>query len=116
MLNITLNRVDNLEKTYGEITGTARQVLGRRAFRVALHDHRTPELEKPYYNIQYNIQEAIFTGNFTAMADAVAKQAGAVQADSRVYVDSGYVYIQLSKGADALYAVVPRQPGGQEVR
>ena len=115
-LNITLDQVDNLQKTYGEITDTAKQVLGHKAFRVVLHDHRTPELEKLYYSVHYNIQEAIFTGNFSAMAGAVDKQAEAAQAKAKVYVDTGYVYVQLTKGPDALYTVVPRQPGSQEVK
>jgi hypothetical protein len=115
-LNITLDKVDNLQKTYGEITDTAKQVLGRKAFRVVLHDHRTPELEKLYYNVQYNIQEAIFTGNFSTMASNVQKQAEGAQAGAKVYVDTGYVYVQLTKGPDALYAVIPRQSGNQEVK
>ncbi len=115
-LDITLDQVDDLQKTYGEITETTKKTLGRKAFRIVLHDHRTPELERLYYNVQYNIQEAIFTGNFSTMAGAVRQQAEAAGAEAKIYVDTGNVYIQLTKGAGTLYSVVPRQPGNQEVK
>lgn len=115
-VNVTLDQVGNLQTTYGEIIDTAKQVLGRKPFRVVLHDHRTAELERLYYNVQYSIQEAVFTGNFSAMAGSVRAQAEAAGAEAKIYVDTGYVYVQMTKGADSLYTVVPRQMGNQEVK
>jgi L-alanine-DL-glutamate epimerase-like enolase superfamily enzyme len=116
VVKVTLGQVDNLQKTYGEIAATAKKSLGRRAFRIELRDHRTPALEELFQNINLSVQEAIFTGNFVAMTERVKAQAGAAQADARIYVDARYVYVQLAKGSEALYAVVPRQADSQEVR
>jgi len=115
-INITLGGVDNLAKTYGEIGDTAKRILGRRPARVILADNRTPELEALYYSLHYHLQEAIFTGNFSTMADHVDAKARAAGAQANVYVDDRNVYLQLSKAGAALYAVVPRPAAVQEVK
>ncbi len=115
-ITVTLGGVDNLAKTYGEIGETARNTFGRRPARIVIADSRTPELEALYYGLQYNIQEAIFTGNFAAMADRVAARARAGGADARVYVDARNVYLQLTKAGAALYAVEPRGDAAREVK
>ncbi|MDR3564909.1 MAG: hypothetical protein P4N59_26220 [Negativicutes bacterium] len=115
VLDVTLGGVENLQKTYMAINDTARQALGRKAFRVVLRDHRSPELENLDYQIQYSVQEAMVSGNFTAMAAAVQKAAEGAKTAAKIYVDNQYVYIQLTKDRDALYTVVPRH-GSEEVK
>jgi hypothetical protein len=115
-LTVTLGNVDNLAKTYGEIGETARNSFGQRPARIIIADSRTPELEALYYKLQYSIHEAIFTGNFAAMADRVAAQSRAAGADARVYVDARNVYLQLAKAGAALYAVEPRADASREVK
>lgn len=115
-INVTLSHVDSLAKTYNDILEKGQKVFGRKNFQVILHDDRTPELDSFYYTIHYSIQEAIATGNFTAMADKVQTQARAAQIDAKIVVDEKYVYVQLAKGDNALYTVVPRQSAGLEVK
>lgn len=116
IMDVSLGQVANLQKTYGGITDTAKRILGRKPFRVVLHDHRTPELESLYYTVHYQIQEAIVTGNFVVLAERIEEKAAAAKVDAKVYVDTKNVYVQLTKGTDAFYAVIPRQPDNQEVK
>lgn len=116
-INVTLgNNVDNLAKTYGAIDDTAKRILGRRPANVILADSRTPELESLYYDLNLPVQEGIFTGNFTAMADRIAAKARAAGAGAKVTVDAANVYIQLTRQGAALYAVVPRADAAREVK
>jgi hypothetical protein len=114
-LNVALGPVVNLQQTYGEINAAVKRKIGQRAVLISLRDHRGPELEDLYYQINFNIQEAISTGRFVAMADTIRDRAKADRVSAKVYVDAKNVYIQLAKGTDYLYTVVPRQPGIQEV-
>jgi hypothetical protein len=115
-INVTLGTVDNLAKTYGEIGEKARTVLGRRPARIVLADSRTPELESLAFALNIPVQEAIKTGNFTAMAERVAAAARDGGADARVSVDAANVYIQLTRQGAALYEVVPRPDATREVK
>ncbi len=107
-INVTLGSVDNLAKTYGEIGETAKTILGKRPAAINLTDSRTPELETLYHAVHFHLQEAVATGNFSAMADRVDAKARDAGAQARVYVDARSVYLQLHKADAALYAVVPR--------
>ncbi len=107
-INVTLGDVDNLARTYGEIGETAKTILGKHPARITLTDSRTPELEEIYHAVHFHLQEAIATGNFSAMADRVDAKARAGGAEARVYVDARNVYLQLHKADASLYAVVPR--------
>ena len=50
------------------------------------------------------------------MVDRINAEAAATGDEAKVYVDSHYVYVQLSKGSGWLYTVVPRQANTQEVK
>jgi len=115
VITVALGPVVDLENTYGEIGDTVKRIMGHRAVKIVLREHRTPELENVYYKIHYQVQEAISTGKFVAMADNIQAQAKASQVDAKVYVDARYVYIELDKGVGRLYSVVPRQADNQEV-
>ncbi len=116
-INVTLgNNVDNLAKTYGAVGDTAKRILGRRPASIVLADSRSPELERLYYDLNLPVQEGIFTGNFTAMADRIAARARAAGATAKVSVDAASVYVQLTREGAALYAVVPRADAAREVK
>ena len=97
-IEITLNKVDNLQKTYREINAAVYRALGRKPFKLILKDNRTPELENEYYQLHFLIQEAIQTGNYSTMAEKVAKQAGTEDIEAKVYVDDGAVFSSIKKG------------------
>ena len=113
--HITLQNAANLQKTYREITEAGEAALGGKKFKVSIRDNRSPELEELYYQLQPQIQESIATGSFTGMAGAIRQQAAARDIQARVFIDSRYIYLQMSKDGAELYQVVPRYPGDQEV-
>jgi hypothetical protein len=114
-VNVTLNNVTNLPKTYQALQDSIQTILNKKKYKIILHDHRSPALEHFYYGIQYPIQEAIFTGRFTFMADSIQEQAKAAKVAAQIYVDNQNVYVQLNKNKCAMYIVIPRQSYKQEV-
>lgn len=108
MLQVTIDKAASLQQTYRLIGEHAQGVLGKAPFQIVIHDNRTPELEQVYHELHYHIQEAVFTGRFSDMAEKtqeIAKKAGT---DARIDVDARNVYLQLTKGDNGLYVVVPR--------
>ena len=105
---ITLSETKNFPKTYSAIHDGAKRILGSRPFKVNIADSRSDELEQFYHKIHYQLHEAVFTGNFSLMAEKIQKLADESGITARVYVESKTVYVQLTKGQNELYAVVTR--------
>jgi len=108
-VSVRLASVPDLFSTYSDIEKTVKRFLGKKSFVIQLQDHRTPALEEAYYNIHFDVQEAIATGGFARMADAVSKKVKAMGLDRyRIFVGPMSVYVQLHQGGDYLYEIVPR--------
>jgi len=105
---ISLENVNNLQKTYSAINDGAKRILGTKPFKITIEDKRTPELEQFYYNVHYHIQEAVVTGNFAVMAERVQKQAAEAGVTAKIIVEAKVVYLQLAKDGGQMYVVVPR--------
>ena len=105
---ITLAETKNFPKTYSAIHDGAKRILGSRPFRVNIADSRTDELDQFYHKIHYQLYEAMFTGNFSLMAEKIQKLADGAGITARVYVEAKSVYVQLTKGQNELYAAVTR--------
>lgn len=105
---ITLQNIDNLARTYEELSSGAKKVLGNKPFKILIRDSRTSELEHFYYQVHYLVQEAIFTGNFSSMAEQIAAKAKEENIDMRIYVDAGNVYMQIKREAAQMYVIIPR--------
>lgn len=105
---ITLADVKNLAKTHSAISDGAKRILGTRPYKINIEDSRTAELEQIYYNVHYHIQEAIFTGNFSAMAERVQKLSAEAGVTTQIYVEGKVVYVQMTKNDAQMYVVVTR--------
>ena len=105
---VQLAQVANLQKLYDEMEGALKQVYRPQRYEIVIQDNRTPELEAFYHSIHYSVEEAIFTGNFTVMAGSIESKAGSAGVKVQTYVDSKNVYLQMSKGTNAMYVVVTR--------
>jgi hypothetical protein len=111
VLKVEFGEVGNLKEAYGKVTETAEQVLGS-SVPIRIVDHRSPELKQVFDHSQFAVYEAIMNGNFTGMAKTVEEQARLAQLDRyAVYVDRNNVYVQLHKGGNYLYEVIPRDTG-----
>ncbi len=115
-VHVTLHNVNNLKDAYQKINDSTARVLGQKNFSVVIHDHRTPELEQFYDSVNVYIQEAVFTGNFSTMAERIQQKAASAGIDAHVYIDAKYVYLDLKHGSADMYVTVPRQPASQEVK
>jgi hypothetical protein len=113
---VTLRDVTNLQKTYEELLEGGKRILGPKDFKIVIKDARTPELEQFYYNVHYNVQEAIFNGNFTIMAERIREKAVKEGLDARIIVDINNVYLDLSQQSDHMYVVIPRKIDSQGVK
>lgn len=108
-INVTLANVANLQTTYRTLDNRIAAVLGRKNYEIILHNSSVPELERLYYSIHYDIQEAIFTGNFSSMAERIENAAAAAAASARVFVDDRAVYLQLNNDSGDFCIVLARQ-------
>ncbi|MEW6522103.1 MAG: hypothetical protein AB1445_00790 [Bacillota bacterium] len=114
LITMQLEDVANLHSTYWSIYHEAKQVMGGRDLVVKVSDRRSGDLEAIYHQLHFYIHEALSTGNFSRMAQAVAELAGNAGISYRVAVDDQHVFVQLHAGDSYLYEVVPRvHRGGQ---
>ena len=105
---IALAETKHFPKTYSAVHDGAKRILGSRPFKVNIADSRTDELERFYYTIHYQLHEAIFTGNFSLMAEKIQKLSDGAGVTARIYVEAKTVYVHLTKDQHELYAVVTR--------
>lgn len=108
-IRVELKAVPDLAKAYKEVDLKVNGVLAGVKYTLAVADQRSPELEQLYYNMHFQIQEALATGNFSQMKVRLEELAhGAGVTDLRVTVEHDRIYVQFSKGAHYLYEVVDR--------
>lgn len=113
---ITLQNIENLAATYEELNSGAKKILGKKPFKIVIRDSRSAELEYFNYKVHYLVQEAIFTGNFSSMAERMATTAQEENIDLWIYVDAENVYMQMKKDAAQMYTIISRQSGSREVK
>lgn len=103
ILEVKVGNVPNIRKTSLEILDIAA------GDKVLLIDKRTPELQNVLETVKFNIEEAIAIGSFSTLNQSVAEISRAAGLDnSRVFIDSSYIYLQLQKSDSYLYEVFPR--------
>lgn len=101
--------VPDLRTTYQEIHRKTQDLIGKRRFTINIKDRRNPALEEAYYSIHFDLQQAISTGGFSAMAAAIRERAPGLGVDRhRVYVDGEFIFVQLHAGSDYLYEILSR--------
>lgn len=115
-LQVSLDNAVNLQETYKKIESKAKSVLGQTPLKINISDTRNAELEKVLHEMHFDIQEAIATGRFSAMAETIKNKAANYGVQEQVYIDAQNVYLQLTKGEADLYAVIPRSTSDSGVR
>ncbi|MHB0886901.1 MAG: hypothetical protein ACYC41_13580 [Bacillota bacterium] len=108
---VGLNQVDNLQTVYERLEQTANRYLKGGSYELKVTDQRDPMLQETYDRMSFLVEEALARGNYEDMYAGLQKQAADRGLDRfRVYVGKNEVFLQLGKGADYLYAIVPRGP------
>ncbi|MEW6183346.1 MAG: hypothetical protein AB1500_09265 [Bacillota bacterium] len=109
-IKVRLKSAGNLMVTYQQLEGALDNALGKRSFVLELMDNRDASLEEAYYRSQFALYQALAQGSFEEMEAEINRQAGAVGATARVYIDGDNVYLALIKGDRFLAKVIPRNP------
>ncbi len=109
VIKVALNRVDNLQTVYERLEQTTDRYLKDGSYELKVTDHRDPLLQETYDRMSFLVEEALVRGNYEDMYAGLQKQAADRGLDVfKVYVGAHDVFLQLGKGTDYLYAVVPR--------
>ncbi|MEW6173629.1 MAG: hypothetical protein AB1510_11290 [Bacillota bacterium] len=109
-VKVRLRSAGDLMVTYQQLEDALDNALGNRPFVLELLDNRDASLEEAYYQSQFAIYQALAQGSFKEMEAEINRQAGAVGATSRVYIDGENIYLALIKGDRFLTKVIPRNP------
>ena len=115
-IHVTLSNISNLQATYEKLNHTIKTNIEPKRYTLILHDHKTPALEEFYHSIHYQIFEGLATGNFSSMYNSIHEKAIAADIKENVYIDTNYLYLQLTTASGNLYQVIPRQLDNKEVR
>lgn len=107
-ITVTLNQIDNLQKTYHELSAKTEQTLKGSKYAIEIKDNRSEELDQAYYDIHYYIQKSMVDGDFPQLEQQVQEQAALIGAAAKIYVDKENIYLQLAKNDKFLYAVIAR--------
>ena len=110
VLDIELSGASDLPETIRKVTLAAARLAGREGVWIRIRDSRDDILSDVYYRLHLLLQEAMATGSFAEMERRVEETAHASGiSDARIVVDSEYVYVSMSHGANQLYEVLPRR-------
>ncbi|HHW13287.1 MAG TPA: hypothetical protein GXX33_09845 [Firmicutes bacterium] len=110
-LELTLDpqKVDNLQAI---LEPFIREVVSRKqrpVHEVRIANEPSPELAEVYYQLSFALAEAQATGEYNTLYGVLQSlQAAAGEADFRVYLGTDYLYVQLKKGNESYFSVVPR--------
>jgi hypothetical protein len=109
-VNVRLGLVPNLRETYLRLESQVSAALGGEHFQINLTDARSPALLNDFYQMNGVLEQGIATGQFVTMeqqVQALGTREGLSQASA--IVDDHYVYVELVKGKNYLYELLPRQ-------
>ncbi|MCQ1528248.1 hypothetical protein [Lutispora saccharofermentans] len=109
IINISLNNISNFQKTYAEINEEAVQALKGKAYKINIKYNGSDELEKLYSDISIYVEKALIDGSFPSLVEKSDEIANAIGAESKIFIDSKYIYLHMTKGDKSLYKLIPRQ-------
>ena len=110
-LELTLDpeQVDNLQVILEPFLHEVMVRKQRPVQEVRIANKPSPELAEVYYQLSFALAEAQATGEYNTLYEVLQSlQAEAGEADFRVYLGADYLYVQLKKGNESCFSVVPR--------
>ncbi|NLJ61037.1 MAG: hypothetical protein GX338_08850 [Firmicutes bacterium] len=108
-VSVTLDNVQDIQSQYARLWAGIEEATGRTPAVLNVADRRDEGLEETFRRMRIHIEEALAKGSFYAMSQAIDEEAKQADLDRwGVDVDSYYVYVQLHKGENYLYEIIPR--------
>lgn len=105
---VHLDNPSNLMEEYQHLNEKIRSALRNRSYQLIVEDERNQSLREAYYQSQFAIHTAIARGDFENMARKIERNAAAVGAEAKVWIDGENVYVYMCQGEHYLVEVVPR--------
>jgi uncharacterized membrane protein (UPF0136 family) len=97
-INVTLGTVEILKKAQQELHGPVT---------ISVSGNSNSALKKEYEDIQPTLMEGVAKGNFTEMIAKVTQMSKDKGIQARVTMDSQDIFVQMSKGKNHLYSILP---------
>lgn len=108
-VSVELGDVEDIQSEYARLWKGIAGATQRIPTALDIIDRRDQELEEVFRRMRIHIEEALSTGSFSAMSQAIEEEGREAGLDRwGVGVDSDYVYVQLHKGESYLYEIIPR--------
>lgn len=117
LIRVKFKDVPDFAADYTMLHAETEKLLEETPFVIAVEDRRSPKLEQAFRRTNLYVQEALATGQFSAMADRVEMEAARAGLTARLEVDNDRVFVQMHDKDGYLYSVAERsQPQEQEPR
>lgn len=104
VLSLKLRQVKNLQKVLEYAAKKTEHYYGLPVKGFKIIDHRNPALEHVRYKLGFYIEEAAVTGHYIQLKQALDSLPGI---DAKAYIGQNGIYLQLDKGNNYLYEVIP---------
>ncbi|HBL35376.1 MAG TPA: hypothetical protein DD734_02080 [Firmicutes bacterium] len=113
-LELESAQVENLQEI---LEPFLREVLVRKeqpVTEILIANEPSPELAEVYYKLSFALEEAKMTGEYNTLYEVLQDlQREAGEADFRIYLGADFLYVQLKKGNENYFRVLPRNEGVQ---
>lgn len=113
VITMKFKDVPDFANAYNDLRTETQKLLRESPFTMQVQDQRNDQLESSFRRINLYVQEALATGQFSAMADKVEAEAAKAGVTARLEVDQDRVYVQMHDGGAYLYSVSDRNVGQQ---
>jgi hypothetical protein len=103
-VSLGLQRVANLQQVLDYVQQKISLYYNQPVKTFKIADRRNRDLEEIRYQLSFYIEEAIVSGHYIQLKTAMDSYSGVT---AKVYFDQNHLYLQLEKGRNYLYEVLP---------
>jgi hypothetical protein len=104
IVTIKLQKVDDLQYVLDYVQQKINNYYNQPIKNIKIVDHRNHDLESLRYQLSFNLEEAIVSGHYIQLKSALD---GCKGVKAKAYFSQKNMYLQLEKGRDYLYEVLP---------
>ena len=106
---VELKNVDSILDAWNEINSISKRHLRGQMFSITILGNPNSLVEELYNNqIQYDLYEAIQTGNYSNMRESLDDTEAAEGVTIKVFIDTERLYMHLQHGEHYLYKILER--------